>query len=114
MLVIRWAAIALTTLFILMNLGAAFESEQATWVRIVGATLGVAGIVAAIGFAVGRRWGWVAVAVVGALNCLGAITTLVVGGEGFLPGLVVGGLGLVLGVLARPGARNSIHHTLKA
>jgi hypothetical protein len=114
MKVIRWGAIALTTLFILMNLGAAFESEQATWVRVLGVTLGLAGIVAALGLAVGRRWGWMAVACVGALNCLGAITTLVVGGEGFLPGLVVGGLGLVLGVLARPGARHSIHRTLKA
>ena len=47
--IIRWAAAAVTGLFVLMNLGAAIDPTQADWVRIASAALGIAGAVAAVG-----------------------------------------------------------------
>ncbi len=105
MKIIRWAAVAVTALFVLMNAGAAFDPGQPAWARIVGAVLGAAGLVAALGLAVNRSWGWVLVVAVGVLNCLGAVAALVLGGGGFAPGLVVGGLAVLLGLLARPTVR---------
>ena len=39
MKIIRWAAVAVTALFVLMNAGAAFDPGQPAWARIVGAVL---------------------------------------------------------------------------
>jgi hypothetical protein len=47
------------------------------------------------------------VVAVGALNCLGAVSTLLFGGEGFAIGLMVGGLAVLLGILARPSTVES-------
>ncbi len=103
MKIIRWAAVAVTALFVLMNAGAVLDPVQPAWVRVAAAVLAVAGL----GLALNKRWGWAAVVAVGALNCLGAVSTLLFGGEGFAIGLMVGGLAVLLGILARPSTVES-------
>ena len=98
--IIRWAAAAVTGLFVLMNLGAAIDPTQADWVRIASAALGIAGAVAAVGLASNRAWGRPAVIAVGALNVCDAAAALFTGEPGVVAGVVVGGLGVLLGVLA--------------
>src|SRR3954447_25963007 len=99
MKIIRWAAVAVTALFVLMNVGAVIDPVPPAWVRVVGAVLAVAGLVAGLGLTLNQPWGWAAVVTVGALNCLGAVSALLFGGDGFVIGLVVGGLAVLLGIL---------------
>jgi len=99
--IIRWAAVAVTGLFALMNLGAAIEADGG-WVRIVGAALCIAGAAAAVGLALYQSWGRPAVITVGALNMTGAVAALLTDEAGFVAGMVVGGLGVLLGALAGP------------
>ena len=107
MKIIRWAAVAVTALFVLMNAGAVLDPVQPAWVTVAAAVLAVAGLLAGLGLALNKRWGWAAVVAVGALNCLGAVSTLLFGGEGFAIGLMVGGLAVLLGILARPSTVES-------
>jgi hypothetical protein len=108
MKVLTWAAVAVTTLFALMNLGAAIDGEIDTGYRIAGAVLGVIGIVAAIGLGAGRAWGRAAVIGIGGLNVATAVTGLFTDQDGSVIGLVVGGLGVVLGVLATAGTGHRV------
>lgn len=100
MKMIRWAAIAVTALFVLLNLGAAFDPEQFDSVQIAGGLLAAAGIPAAVGLALRTSWGRVAVIGVGVLNVLAAVGAIVADVEGARIGIVVGGLGAVLGALS--------------
>lgn len=100
MKLIRWAAVAVTVLFTLMNLGAAVDPTQQSGVRVVGAVLFVAGAAAATGLALNRVWGRSAVIAVGGLNVAASLVAMATGQEGSVIGLVVGGLGVLLGVLA--------------
>jgi len=100
---IRWAAVAVTALFVLMNLGAALDSEQAGWVRAFGAVLAPLGAAAAVGFARGLPWGRPAVIGVGVVNAGGAFAALIADEDGFVPGIIVAGLAVVLGALADGG-----------
>jgi hypothetical protein len=108
MKIIRWAAVAATVLFVLMNLGAAIDPEQEGWVRIVGAVLGVAGAAAATGLVLNRTWGRPAVIGVGALNVGAAVVGMATGLEGGVIGLVVGGLGVLLGALTGRDAEQRV------
>ncbi len=101
MRILKWAAVAVTALFALMNLGAALgEGGSGAGARVLGAVLFVAGAVAATGLATGRAWGRAAVVAVGAANILAAVVALIAGTEGAVVGLVVGGLCVVLGAMA--------------
>jgi hypothetical protein len=100
MKVIRWAAVAVTALFALLNLGAAVDGEMDGWVRTVGAVLCLAGIVAIVGFVRNLDWGRAAVIAVGVLNVTGAVAALIADEPGGVIGLVVGTLGAALGFLA--------------
>lgn len=100
---LRWAAVAVTALFVLMNLGAALDPEQAGWIRGFGSVAAVLGAVAAFGFARGLAWGRAAVVGVGALNAVGAVAALIADEDGFVPGIIVAGLAVALGVLADDG-----------
>lgn len=97
---VTWAAVAVTALFALMNLGAVFESEVDTPYRIVGAVLAVVGAGAAAGLGTGQPWGRASVVSVGALNVIASIIGLLVDQEGAVIGIVVGALGVVLGWLS--------------
>ena len=103
MKVIKWAAVAVTTLFVLMNLGAVFQPEVDTPYRIVAAVLALVGAAAAIGLGANQSWGPTAIIVVGGLNVVTAITGLFADQEGAVIGVVVGGLGVVLGALVGGG-----------
>jgi hypothetical protein len=103
MKIIRWAAVAVTALFVLMDLGAAADQDMDARVRVAAGVLAAAGLVAAVGLATDRTWGRVAVLVVGALNVAGGISALVTDESGGAIGIVVGGLAVVLAALsARP------------
>lgn len=97
---IRWAAVAVTALFVAMNLGAALDPASTFALRVVGAMLAAAGAAGVVGLATNRPWGRAAVIAVGALNTLGAVAALLIGQDGFVVGIVVGVLGMVLGVLS--------------
>ncbi len=97
---VKWAAVAVTALFALMNFGAIFESDLDTPYRVLGAVLAVVGAVAATALGTGRAWGRASVVVVGAVNLVTSITGLLTDQEGAVIGIVVGGLGVVLGVLS--------------
>jgi hypothetical protein len=102
MRILTWAAVAVTALFALMNLGAALGSgESGAGLRLLGAVLFVAGAAAAAGLATRRTWGRTAVIGVGAVNVATAAVGLAFDPAAAVVGLVVGGLGVVLGVLAR-------------
>lgn len=103
--ILKWAAVAVTALFVLMNLGAVADPELAPGYRIAGVALALLGLVAVAGLAWSRTWGRPSTIAAGAANTLAAITTLFTGSEGALIGIVVGGLGLVLGLLVAPGPR---------
>ena len=100
MKIVRWAAIAVTALFVLMNLGAAVDPEQADWVQVVGGVLAAAGMSAVLGLGFRRTWGRPAVIAVGALNVLTAVVAIVRDIEGGVIGVVVGSLGAILGMLS--------------
>lgn len=108
MKLIRWAAVAVTALFALMNLGAALDPEQEGWVRAVGAPLALAGVVAAVGLARDAGWGRPAVIAVGALNVAGGIAALVADEPGGAVGIVVGGLAVILGALSGQEGRSRL------
>lgn len=100
MKIIRWAAILVTGLFALMNIGVVADSDTETWVRIGCALLAAAGLVAAAGLALNATWGRIAVMAVGALNVAGAIAALINEEDGAAVGIVVGGLAVALGALS--------------
>jgi len=105
---IRWAAVAVTALFALMNLGAAVDSELAGWLRGVGAVVALAGIVAAVALARNADWGRPAVIAVGVLNVAGGIAALVSDESAGAVGIVVGALAVVLGFLSGPAGRSQL------
>ena len=100
MKMIRWAAIAVTTLFVVMNVGAAFDAEQSDAVRIGGGILAVVGIPAVLGLALRQSWGRSAVIGVGVLNVAAGVAAIVGNEDGGAIGIVVGGLGALLGALS--------------
>ena len=102
MKLIRWAAVAVTALFVLMNIGVAVDADLDNWIRIVGAGLALVGIPAVVGLAMDLPWGRPAVIGVGVLNVAGAAAAIVADEQGGAIGLVVGGLGVVLGAFSAP------------
>jgi len=107
--IVKWAAVTLTALFALLNLGVAPDASQAAGLRILGAVLGVAGVAAAVGLATSRSWGRTAVITVGALNLVASIVSLFVDVKGLdtgtsITGMVLGVVCVVLGALAQPTA----------
>ena len=100
MKIVKWAAVIVTALFVLMNLGVAFDPDQDDWVRVVGGVLAAVGIPALIGLATAQDWGRPAVVAVGLLNAAGGVAALVDDQEGAVIGIVVGGLGALLGFLS--------------
>ena len=107
--IIRWAAVVVTGLFALMNLGAVGDSDAEIWIRAVGGVLALLGIAAAVGLALQRSWGRPAIIAVGALNVAAAIAALVTDEPGGGVGIVVGGLAVVLGALSAQPASDRVH-----
>jgi peptidoglycan/LPS O-acetylase OafA/YrhL len=97
MKIVKWAAVVLTVLFAVLNLGTAPDPSQEAAFRILGAVLGVAGVAAAVGLAANRPWGRAAVITVGVLNLVAAVGSLFVDSGGMSTGASV--TGIVLGAL---------------
>ncbi len=108
MKIVTWAAVAVTALFALMNVGAVLEPGVDAPFRVVGAVLAVVGAGAAVGLGTRRSWGAPAVVVAGALNVAAALAGLFAHEEGAGLGLVVGGLGVLLGALAARGSTRTV------
>jgi hypothetical protein len=101
----RWAAIAVTVLMSLMNLGVlltASDHDFPVAVVVASSVLAVAGFAAAIGLALRTTWARGSVLAVGALNAVGAVISMIAEREGAFIGLAVSILILALGLLA-PG-----------
>jgi hypothetical protein len=98
---IKWAAVAATALFVMMNAGAVPDSDLETAYRVIGSVLALAGLVAAVGMASDRAWGSLAVIGVGVLNLAGSFTAMFDHQDGAVAGIVVAGIGIALGALAR-------------
>lgn len=105
MKIIKWTAVAVTALFVLMNLGAVVEPDVDAPYRVVAVVLAIGGVAAAVGLGANQPWGRPAVILVGALNVVTALAGLFTNQEGAVIGVVVGGLGVILGALAADEAR---------
>ncbi|HYG94530.1 MAG TPA: hypothetical protein VD859_13190 [Nocardioides sp.] len=106
MKIIRWAAILVTALFALMNLGAVGDADAETWVRAVGVVLAVLGLGAAAGLALNQSWGGAAVVAVGLLNIVAAVVALGTSEAGGGVGIAVGALGAILGFFSNEHDRD--------
>lgn len=101
MRIVRYTAAAATVLMGLMNLPFAFdtgENDIPTALAWLITLLGVAGLAAAAGLLARRSWGPPTVVAVGALNVVGAVVALALGGEGAVIGLAVSAVGTGLGI----------------
>ena len=108
MKIMKWAAVAVTALFVLMNLGAVPDSSIDAPYRVVASVLAILGAGAAIGLATNRPWGRLAVVGVGALNVITAITGVFTDQQGVAIGVVVGALGVLLGGLTAPDHQHAV------
>lgn len=104
MKILKWTGIAVTTLFVLMNIGTVPDREFEAWVRVLAAALAVAGIAAVVGFTLDKSWGRSAAIGVGLANALCGAIAIVVDIQGGVVGLVVGLIGAGLSFLAKPSA----------
>ena len=107
--IIRWAAVVVTALFVLLNLGVTVDPDASAALRIGAGVMLVAGAFAAAGLARSAEWGRPAVAVVGALNAAGGVAALVADEPGGGIGVVLGGLAVVLAALAGRSQNAHVH-----
>lgn len=99
MTIVKWAAVAVTALMGLMNLGVAPDDSFGTGWRVAGVVFFVAAAVAVVGLARNLTWGRAAGVAVGAANAVAAFVGAASDIEGWQIGLVVAGLGAVLSAL---------------
>lgn len=109
MKIIHWAAIVVTALFVLMNLGAAADSDFSAATRVAALVLAVAGVAAAFGMATNASWGVAATIVVGVINVAGGVIAVAADEDGGPIGIVVGGLAVLLAFLSRQLAPTRTH-----
>ena len=102
----RWAAIAVTSLMGLANLGLLASSHLA--LKILGPVLAVAAVASVVGLLTKRPWGTRAVIAVGAANLIAAIAGALAGVNGWPVGLVLSGLAIVLAAVSNPGSRRAV------
>jgi hypothetical protein len=102
----KWAAIAVTVLLGLANLGLIAQTNLG--LKILGPILAVAALGAVVGFATHRSWAARAVIAVGAVNLIAAVVGAVVGMDGWPVGLVLSGLAIVLAAVSNPDTRRVV------
>jgi len=108
MQIVKWAAVAVTTLFALMNLGTVPDGDLDTAWRVFGGVMAVAGLVAALALATSQSWGRAGIIVVGGINVGAAVIGLFTDEAGAVIGIVVAGLGVVLGALSGTETRQTV------
>jgi hypothetical protein len=106
MSVARWAAVAVTGLMGLANLG--LVTQDNVGLKILGPVLGLAAVVAITGFVRTRAWGVTAMAGVGIVNLIAALIGAFAGTDGWPIGLVLSGLAVILVSVSRPSAVGSV------
>ncbi len=107
MTVIKWAAVAVTLLMGLANLGQIAQDTAVGW-KVLSLVLATAALVAIVGFIARRRWGTIAVIALGAVNLGAAITAAVAGFDGWPIGVVLSTLAVVLGTVHLPASRSAV------
>jgi hypothetical protein len=103
MAIAKLAAVAVTVLMGLANLGLVAQSNLG--LKILGPMLAAAALGAAAGLATHKDWGTRAVIAVGAANLVATIVGAIVGLDGWPVGLVLSGLAIVLVAVSNPGIR---------
>jgi hypothetical protein len=102
----KWAAIAVTVLMGLANLGEIAQPHPG--LKILGSLLALAALGASLGLATRRSWGLRAVISVGAVNLVVAVVGAIAGVDGWPIGLVLSGLAIGLATVANPGTRKLV------
>jgi hypothetical protein len=107
MSIVKWAAIAVTLLMGLANLGQIAQDANVGW-KILGLVLAAAALVAVVGVVARRSWGAPAVIAIGAVNLVGAIIAAVSGVEGWQIGVVLSALGIIFGAVYTPASHSAV------
>lgn len=107
MVIVKWAAIGITVLMGLANLGQIAQETSVGW-KVLGLVLAFAALVAVAGFAARKPWGATAVIAVAAVNLVGAVIGAITGQDGWPVGLVLSVLGIVLGAVYLQAARPAV------
>jgi hypothetical protein len=102
----KWAAIAVTSLMGLANIGLIASSHLS--LKILGPVLAVAAVISVIGLLTKRAWGTRAVIAVGVANLIAAIAGALAGVSGWPVGMVLSGLAIVLAAVSSPGGRRPV------
>ena len=102
MRIAKWAAVVVTLLMGLANIGQLAQSNVA--LKVVGPALAVAAVIAVIGVASGRSWGARAVIAVGATNLVIAVLAAIAGLDGWPVAVVLSALAILLTALSTPRA----------
>jgi hypothetical protein len=102
----KWAAIAVTVLMGLANLG--LVTQDTIGLKILGPVMAMAAMVAVVGFATPSSWGASAVIAVGSVNLVGSIVGAIAGFDGWPVSLVLSVLAIVLVTVAQPGIRRTV------
>jgi hypothetical protein len=102
----KWAAIAVTSLMGLANIGLIASSHLS--LRILGPVLAVAAVISVIGLLTKRPWGTRSVIAVGVANLIAAIADALAGVSGWPVGMVLSGLAIVLAAVSSPGSRRAV------
>jgi hypothetical protein len=102
----KWAAIAVTSLMGLANIGLIASSHLSF--KILGPVLAVAAVISVIGLLTKRPWGTQSVIAVGVANLIAAIAGALAGVNGWPVGLVLSGLAIVLAAVSNPGSRRAV------
>jgi hypothetical protein len=106
MRIAKWAAIAVTLLMGLANLG--LIAQHNLGLTILGPVLAAAALGAVIGLATQQPWGARGVIAVGAVNLIAAIVGAVGGLAGWPVGLVLSGLAIVLVAIPDSDTRKAV------
>ncbi len=101
MTIVKWAAVVVTLLMGLANLGQTAQDVSVA-LKVLGVVLGLAALVAVVGVLARRRWGAAAIIAIGAGNLGAAIIGAVAGVDGWPIGLVLAALGIVFGGVYAP------------
>jgi hypothetical protein len=102
----KWAAIAVTSLMGLANIGLLASSHLG--LKILGPVLAVAAVISVIGLLTKRPWGTRSVIAVGVANLIAAVAGALAGVSGWPVGMVLAGLAIVLAAVSSPGSRRTV------
>lgn len=102
--IIKWAAVALTVLMGLMNLGQ-ITGDLGAGGKVLGVILAAGAVVAIVAFLSGRSWGRAALIGIGLVNVAAGIGGAIADVDGWPIGLVVAAVGAALAAVHRPSPR---------